>query len=99
MRKAVPRVPSTDRAADRRKRQITLIHVARSQLGLDDEAMLHQARQTLLIAAARLEPERLHGAQLADSVLLMQCRPLVVDLLIASGMDAEAARTALPEVN
>ncbi|GAB3290317.1 FUSC family protein [Pseudoclavibacter terrae] len=68
------------------------------RLGLDDDAMLHQSRQTLLIAAARLEPDHLHGAQLADSVLLMQCRPLVVDLLIASGMDPEAARTALPEV-
>ena len=74
------------------------LEVLHAELGLDDDAMLHQSRQTLLIAAARLEPEHLHGAQLGDSVLLMQCRPLVVDLLIASGMDPEAARTALPEV-
>lgn len=62
MRKVAPKVPSTDRAADRRKREITLIHVARSQLGLDEETY----RALIAWVSAQHGQQRTSSADLDD---------------------------------
>lgn len=55
------------------------------------------ARNLLGDLAARMDPQRmLPGAGVAEATVLVQLRPLVVDLLTASGMDEDAARALLP---
>ncbi|MFT4028485.1 MAG: FUSC family protein [Protaetiibacter sp.] len=57
------------------------------------------ARAELARLAARLDPaEVLPGAPVTDVAVLLLIRPLVVDLLDASGLDPEAARALLPPV-
>jgi len=57
-----------------------------------------QAREHLTEVARRLSPEAvLPGSELTESVLVLLIRPLIVDLLTATGMDASDAREALPE--
>ena len=45
------------------------------------------------------EADPVNAAPLSDAALLLLVRPLVVDLLDASGLDPEAARTLLPPVS
>lgn len=66
---------------------------------LDDLALEPQARATLLAVAGHLDPEKLlPGAPLGDLNLIGAMRPLVVDLLVASGMTAADARAAVPRI-
>jgi len=57
-----------------------------------------QAREHLTEVARRLSPEAvLPGSELTESVLVLLIRPLIVDLLTATGLPAGDARKALPE--
>ncbi|AND15881.1 FUSC family protein [Rathayibacter tritici] len=62
-----------------------------------DPSLLALARQDLVLLATTLDPQRLiPEARLAEKTVLVLLRPLVVDLLIASGTDPAEARAALP---
>lgn len=66
---------------------------------LDDITLEPQARATLVAVAAHLDPEKLlPGAPLGELNLVAAMRPLVVDLLMATGMSAEDARAAVPRI-
>ncbi|SIT69871.1 aromatic acid exporter family protein [Microbacterium sp. RU33B] len=66
---------------------------------LDDISLAPAARSALLAVAARLDPaELLPSATLGDQNLLAAMRPLVVDLLTATGMSSEDARAAVPRI-
>ncbi|MDQ1552578.1 MAG: hypothetical protein QOD50_2000, partial [Actinomycetota bacterium] len=52
---------------------------------------------TLRELAPRLDPEKLMpNAPVTESVFVLLCRPLVVDLLIATGYTIDDARELLP---
>lgn len=64
-----------------------------------DAELAGAARAELTRLAARLDPaEVLPGAPLTDAAVVLLLRPLVVDLLDASGLDPDAARALLPPV-
>ncbi|MFE7844181.1 aromatic acid exporter family protein [Microbacterium sp. NPDC057407] len=66
---------------------------------LDDVAFEPAARAALVAVAGRLNPaELLPGASLGDQNLIAAMRPLVVDLLTATGMPAAEARHAVPRI-
>lgn len=66
---------------------------------LDDISQEPVAREALLALARRLDPTAmLPGAPLGQQALVSVMRPLVVDLLIATGMPPAEARAALPRV-
>lgn len=66
---------------------------------LDDLSFEPAARAALAAVAARLDPSTLlPGASLGDHNLIAALRPLVVDLLTATGMSAEDARAAVPRI-
>jgi len=57
------------------------------------------AREGLVSLAADLDPDvLLPGADVTDTILVHLLRPLVVDLLVASGMPLDDARGLLPRV-
>ena len=61
---------------------------------LPDPAAAHP----LLVLARRLDPSALGAVSLADQVLIGQLRVVVVDLLVAVGMEHDTARAQLPEL-
>lgn len=64
-----------------------------------DAELAGAARAELTRLAARLDPaEVLPDAALTDAAIVLLLRPLVVDLLDASGLDPDAARALLPPV-
>lgn len=66
---------------------------------LRDPQQVGAARNLLTDLARRLDPaEVTQAAGVADQTLLVQLRPLVVDLLAASGMEEDDARALLPEL-
>ncbi len=66
---------------------------------LDDLSFEPAARAALAAVAARLDPATLlPGASLGDQNLIAAMRPLVVDLLTATGMAPEDARAAVPRI-
>lgn len=66
---------------------------------LDDLQVAGQARSLLSDLARRLDPGILvPDAGVADAALVLMVRPLVVDLLVGTGMDPDAARELLPPV-
>jgi len=66
---------------------------------LDDIALEPIARESLLAIAARLDPRTIiPDAALGDQGLIAALRPLVVDLLTATGMPDAAARAAVPRI-
>ncbi|MCM6764173.1 FUSC family protein, partial [Rathayibacter sp. ZW T2_19] len=66
---------------------------------VSDASMTALARQDLVLLATTLDPQRMiPDARLAEKTLLVILRPLAVDLLTATGMDAASARAALPEL-
>ncbi|GGA62930.1 FUSC family protein [Pseudoclavibacter endophyticus] len=68
-------------------------------LSFDRPALRRQAEQTCILATVRLDPARLvPNGSVGEVMIVMQCRPLVVDLLVATGVDADAARGMLPKV-
>ena len=52
--------------------------------------------EELLRLAAELDPEALASPGLSGTVVLAQLRSAVVDLLVATGVSVDRARTALP---
>lgn len=65
-----------------------------------DPSVLALARQDLVLLATSLDPQRLiPEARLAEKTLLVLLRPLVVDLLTATGAGAAEARAALPPLS
>ncbi|MFL0412192.1 aromatic acid exporter family protein [Microbacterium paludicola] len=66
---------------------------------LDDIAQEPIARESLLAIARRLDPAAmLPGESLGEQALLSSLRPLVVDLLVATGMPPAEARAAIPRI-
>ena len=66
---------------------------------LDDPLVAGAARSVLADVARRLDPaEVLPGGGVADAAVLLQLRPLLVDLLVGTGMPVEEARALLPAV-
>lgn len=66
---------------------------------LDDIADAPAARSALVAVAGRLDPEQiLPDAALGDQNLIASLRPLVVDLLTATGMPAAEARAVVPRI-
>lgn len=75
--------------------------IAELRASVDDPAMRMRARQSLTLAIVRLDPESpsLAAADIQDQTVFMQCRPLVVDLLTATGLEVEEARASLPDAD
>lgn len=73
--------------------------VAELRAAVDDDEMRLRARQSLTLALVRLDPSdaALADADIQDATVLMQCRPLIVDLLTATGLEQDEARAALPD--
>jgi uncharacterized membrane protein YgaE (UPF0421/DUF939 family) len=66
---------------------------------IEDGAKLTEAARLLRALAPRLDPERIvPGAAVTESILVVMCRPLVVDLLIATGTPIDEARALLPAI-
>lgn len=66
---------------------------------LDDLTFEPAARAALLAVAARLDPATLlPHASFGEQNLIAAMRPLVVDLLTATGMPADEARAAVPRI-
>lgn len=66
---------------------------------LDDPSRCPEARDAVLAIARNLDPaELLPGAPLGQQALLSALRPMVVDLLIATGMAPADARAAIPRI-
>jgi hypothetical protein len=58
-----------------------------------------EARVLLLDVVHQLDPKKFGIAdQLREASVLLLLRPLLIDLLCASGMTEDAARAELPEV-
>jgi uncharacterized membrane protein YgaE (UPF0421/DUF939 family) len=73
--------------------------VTNLQEGLTDQEDLDLARTQLLEIIKQLDPKKFGIAdQLREASVLLLLRPLLVDLLCASGMTEDAARAELPEV-
>jgi len=65
-----------------------------------DFSVAQRARKYLKKNAASLTPIAFKSKlSVSDTALLMQVRPMWVDLCVAAGMDAEEARELLPEVD
>lgn len=66
---------------------------------LDDRELVGAARSLLADVARRLDPAAITGDDgLADAAVVLLVRPLVVDLLVASGSGVDEARALLPPV-
>jgi uncharacterized membrane protein YgaE (UPF0421/DUF939 family) len=67
--------------------------------GLSDPEALENAQQELVEIIRQLDPKRFGIAdQIREASVLLLLRPLVVDLLCATGMSEDEARAELPEV-
>ncbi|MEY4408933.1 MAG: hypothetical protein RLZ65_865 [Actinomycetota bacterium] len=74
-----------------------LISVDLLESSLDDFSLTQKARKYLIKLAPKLGV--VEGLGLQDQVIVMQLRPLFVDLCQASGMKAEEAKNLLPVVD
>ncbi len=77
------------------------IQTALTLLGqeLDDLQLAGQARSLLSDLARRLDPATVvPDAGVTDAAIVLMVRPLVIDLLIGTGMEPNAARKLLPPV-
>jgi uncharacterized membrane protein YgaE (UPF0421/DUF939 family) len=64
---------------------------------IEDGSKLEQAATELRALAPRLDPETfMPHAPVTETVFVLLCRPLVVDLLIATGYSIDDARALLP---
>jgi hypothetical protein len=64
---------------------------------LDDLQVTGQARSLLSDLARRLDPAVvIPDAGLTDAAIVLMLRPLVIDLLIGTGLEPDAARALLP---
>jgi len=66
---------------------------------LDDRSLTGSTRTALVDLAQRLDPATLTpDGELRETLIVVLVRPLVVDLLVATGMDGNEARALLPRV-
>jgi uncharacterized membrane protein YgaE (UPF0421/DUF939 family) len=66
---------------------------------LDDPQLAGAARSLLANLIGRLDPNGVvPDASVTDASLVLMLRPLAVDLLVGTGLDADAARALLPPV-
>jgi uncharacterized membrane protein YgaE (UPF0421/DUF939 family) len=66
---------------------------------LDDLQLTGQARSILTDLARRLDPATvIPDAALTDAAIVLMLRPLVIDLLIGTGLEPDDARALLPPV-
>ena len=66
---------------------------------LDDLQVAGQARSLLSDLARRLDPASVvPNAGVTDAAIVLMVRPLVVDLLVGTGLEPDAARELLPHV-
>ena len=66
---------------------------------LDDRSLTGSTRTALVDLAQRLDPATLTpDGELRETLIVVLVRPLVVDLLVATGMDGNDARALLPRV-
>ena len=73
--------------------------VTNIQEGLSEHEELELAREQLLEIIKQLDPKKFGIAdQIREASVLLLLRPLLVDLLCATGMTEDAARAELPEV-
>ena len=73
--------------------------VTNIQEGLSEHEELELAREQLLEIIQQLDPKKFGIAdQIREASVLLLLRPLLVDLLCATGMTEDAARAELPEV-
>ena len=64
---------------------------------IEDPSKLADAANTLRALASRLDPDTfMPHAPVTESVFVLLCRPLVVDLLVATGYSIDDARALLP---
>jgi uncharacterized membrane protein YgaE (UPF0421/DUF939 family) len=69
------------------------------QAGLEEPAALIDAQEQLLEVIHQLDPKRFGIAdQLKEASVLLLLRPMIIDLLCATGMHEDDARAELPEV-
>ncbi|MEO0023704.1 MAG: hypothetical protein RL196_145 [Actinomycetota bacterium] len=69
------------------------------KMGLEEPERLLEARELLLEVMHQLDPKRFGIAdQLREASVLLLLRPLLIDLLCASGMAEEDARAELPVI-
>lgn len=69
------------------------------KMGLEEPSRLLEARELLLEVMHQLDPKRFGIAdQLREASVLLLLRPLLIDLLCASGMAEEDARAELPVI-
>jgi uncharacterized membrane protein YgaE (UPF0421/DUF939 family) len=67
--------------------------------GLEDSSDRREAQRQLVYIIHQLDPKRFGiGDQLREASVLLLLRPLLVDLLCASGMSEEDARAELPSI-
>lgn len=59
---------------------------------------MHNARDELTVIASRLHPKLLGVQRLEGDTAVMLLRPLLVDLMEASGVETEEAKSVLPDV-
>lgn len=76
-----------------------LIAVDLLEQSLDDFSLRAKAQKYLLKLIRQLDPKSIQGSGLSDQVVFMQIRPMMVDLAIAAGVEAEQARKLLPKVD
>lgn len=66
---------------------------------LDDRTLTGSSRTALVDLAQRLDPATLTPeGELRETLIVVLARPLVIDLLVATGMNGEEARALLPPV-
>ena len=67
--------------------------------GLEEPEILVEAREMLVEIIHQLDPKK-HGIadQIREASVLLLLRPMLIDLLCASGMSEEDARAELPDV-
>lgn len=76
-----------------------LIAVDLLEQSIDDFSMRAKAKKYLEKLILTLDPKQFDSAlSLGETVLLMQLRPLTIDLAVAAGTDAAKARKLLPKV-
>jgi hypothetical protein len=76
-----------------------LIAVDLLEQSLDDFSLRAKAQKYLLKLIRQLDPKTIGDSGLSDQVVFMQIRPMIVDLAIAAGVEAEQARKLLPKVD
>lgn len=71
----------------------------RLALGLESPEHLHEAQEQFVVIIHQLDPKKFGIAdQIREASVLLLLRPLLVDLLCASGMSEDDARAELPAI-